>query len=90
MLFRLWVKDSLSFLLIKVFNLCRKAPCQMTSNFYVNMAILEGLVEVEGFDFDEHDVILCFALKGSTNKFCSLMKRTYMKNLCIFTTRFTM
>lgn len=56
-------------LMRKVLTLFRKASCQMMGNVYVYMAILEGLAELEGYNFDEHDVMQCFALKGSPNKF---------------------
>lgn len=43
------------------------------------MVILEGLSEVDGYDFEEHDMMLCVALKGLTNKYFSLTKRSFMK-----------
>lgn len=55
----------------------------MMGNFYVHLAILEDLSKVDNYDFDEHDVMLCFALKESTNKFFSLMKRSFMKYFAI-------
>lgn len=42
---------------VKVLNLCQKFSCQMMGNFYVYMAIMEGLSKLKGYDFDEH--VLC-------------------------------
>lgn len=82
--FRLWVENSLVSLMIKVLNLFRKAPCQITGKFHLYLAFLKGLVEVEGYNYNNHDVMLCLALKGSMNKFFSLKKENFMTNFYNF------
>lgn len=47
------------------------------------MGILEELLEMKKFDFNEHDVMICFSLKSSTNNFFSLTKRGFMTNFCL-------
>lgn len=55
--------------MIDVLNFFQKAPYQITGNFYVYMAIFEGLLESGKYKFDHHDVMIYFYLKESTNKF---------------------
>lgn len=50
----------------------------MMVHSYVYMVILEGLANFQGYAFDEHNVIQCFVLKGSTNKCFSLTIRNFM------------
>lgn len=53
-------------LIAGVLNLCQKAPCHMTRNFYAYMNILEDLLERGKYQFYHHDVMMFFASKRST------------------------
>lgn len=63
-------------------KLYKKAPGQIIGNFYVYMAILEALFGPEGCNFDELDMLQCFALKGSANKYFYLNKGGHVNNFC--------
>lgn len=44
-------------LMIEVFNLCKKSPCQMIEKFYVYMSIIEAVVGMDKYEFDVFDVL---------------------------------
>lgn len=46
------------------------------------MNILDGLLEMDKYQFHSHDVMMCFALMESTNKIFSLTKRGFMRDFC--------
>lgn len=54
----------------------------MTNNFYVYINILEELLESGQYQFNHHDVMICFTLKGAGNKLFSLMDRGFGINMC--------
>lgn len=59
----------------------------MIDNFYVYMDILEGLLERGKYKFYHRDMMICFALKGSRNKYFYLTKIGFKRDFLILETR---
>lgn len=78
----LWDENSIDTLKFRVVNLFQEAPGHIKKNFNVYMNVLEMLLDSGKYKFNHQDMVICFTLKGSTNKFFALTKRGFIRGFC--------